>query len=197
MSSNSSRKIVAAVLAACAAVAAPLAQAQDEAARTEAARAIAASLMGGLAGKLQEAIKTGGPAAAIGVCTTLAPTTTGALSRQRGMKVTRVSLKVRNPLLGTPDAWEQGVLAAFESRLAKGEAPDRLEFAETVAEPGGRYFRYVKALPVQPLCLNCHGDPAGFAPEVREALAREYPADRATGYAVGQVRGAISIKQPQ
>jgi len=197
MSSNSSRTIIAAALAACAAVAAPLAQAQDEAARTDEARAIAASLTTGLGGKLQEAIKSGGPAAAIGVCTSVAPTMTGALSRQRGIKVTRVSLKVRNPLLGTPDAWEQGVLAAFETRLAKGEAPDKLEFAETVSEPAGKYFRYMKALPVQPLCLNCHGDATRFAPEVREALARDYPADRATGYAVGQLRGAISIKQPQ
>ncbi len=197
MRSPRSRTSVAIALAACAAVAAGAAQAQNEAARTEEARAIAASLATGLGSKLQEAIKSGGPAAAIGVCTSVAPTMTGAMSRQRGIKVTRVSLKVRNPLLGTPDAWEQGVLATFEARLARGEAPDKLEFAEVVSEPAGKYFRYMKALPAQPLCLNCHGDPAGFSPEVREALARDYPADRATGYAVGQLRGAISIKQPQ
>lgn len=197
MKSTSSRTLIAAALAACAAFAATAVQAQDDAARTDEARAIAASLASGLGGKLQEAIKSGGPAAAIGVCTSVAPTMTGALSRQRGIKVTRVSQKVRNPLLGTPDAWEQGVLAAFEARLAKGEAPDKLEFAETVSEPAGKYFRYMKALPTQPLCLNCHGDPAGFAQEVREALARDYPADRATGYVVGQLRGAISIKQPR
>jgi hypothetical protein len=126
----------------------------------------------------------------------VAPTIAGELSRQNGVKLTRVSLRVRNPLLGTPDAWEQGVLLSFEARLAKGEPADKLEFAETVSEPAGRYFRYMKALPVQPVCVNCHGEAANLAPEIKERIAREYPADRATGYLPGQIRGAVSVKRP-
>lgn len=170
--------------------------AQNDAARVEEARTLAGQMIQTLGGKLQAEIKAGGPAAAIGVCATAAPAIAGELSRQNGVRLTRVSLRVRNPLLGSPDAWEQGALIAFESRLAKGEPADRLEFAETVVEPGGRYFRYMKALPVQPVCLNCHGDTAGLAPEIKERLAREYPADRATGYSLGQIRGAVSIKRP-
>jgi len=172
------------------------ATAQDDAARMEEARKLAGQMILALGGKLQAEMKAGGPAAAIGVCTTAAPTIAGELSRQNGVRLTRVSLKVRNPLLGSPDAWEQNALIAFESRLAKGEPADKLEFVETVVEPGGRYFRYMKALPVQPVCLNCHGDAAKLAPEIKERLAREYPADRATGYALGQIRGAVSIKRP-
>jgi hypothetical protein len=157
---------------------------------------MAGTLVQELGGQLQAAIKQGRPAAAIGVCTTEAPTIAGELSRQNGVKLTRVSLKVRNLLLGTPDAWEQGVLLAFEARLAKGEPADKLEFAETVNEPAGRYFRYMKALPVQPVCVNCHGDSANLAPEIKEGIAREYPADRATGYLPGQIRGAASVKRP-
>ena len=170
--------------------------AQDDAARVEEARRMAGAMVQTLGGRLQAAIKEGGPAAAIGVCTTVAPTIAGELSRQNGVKLTRVSLRVRNPLLGTPDAWEQAVLLSFEARLAKGEAADKLEFAETVSEPAGRYFRYMKALPVQPVCVNCHGDSANLAPEIKERIAREYPADRATGYLPGQVRGAVSVKRP-
>jgi len=172
------------------------ATAQDDAARMEEARKLAGQMILALGGKLQAEMKAGGPAAAIGVCTTAAPTIAGELSRQNGVRLTRVSLKVRNPLLGSPDAWEQNALIAFESRLAKGEPADKLEFVETVVEPGGRYFRYMKALPVQPVCLNCHGDAAKLAQEIKERLAREYPADRATGYALGQIRGAVSIKRP-
>ena len=170
--------------------------AQDDAARLEEARRMAGIMVQTLGGRLQAAIKEGGPAAAIGVCTTVAPTIAGELSRQNGVKLTRVSLRVRNPLLGTPDAWEQAVLQSFEARLAKGEAADKLEFAETVSEPAGRYFRYMKALPVQPVCVNCHGDAANLAPEIKERIAREYPADRATGYLPGQIRGAVSVKRP-
>ena len=170
--------------------------AQDDATRLEEARKMAGTMVQTLGGRLQAAIKEGGPAAAIGVCTTVAPTLAGELSRQNGVKLTRVSLRVRNPLLGTPDAWEQGVLQSFEARLAKGEAADKLEFAETVSEPAGRYFRYMKALPVQPVCVNCHGDSASLAPEIKERIAREYPADRATGYLPGQIRGAVSVKRP-
>jgi hypothetical protein len=169
---------------------------QDDAARLEEARKMAGTMVQTLGGRLQAAIKEGGPAAAIGVCTNVAPAIAGELSRQNGVKLTRVSLRVRNPLLGTPDAWEQGVLLSFEARLAKGEAADKLEFAETVSEPAGRYFRYMKALPVQPVCVNCHGDAANLAPEIKERIAREYPADRATGYLPGQIRGAVSVKRP-
>jgi len=170
--------------------------AQDDATRLEEARKMAGTMVQTLGGRLQAAIKEGGPAAAIGVCTTVAPTIAGELSRQNGVKLTRVSLRVRNPLLGTPDAWEQGVLQSFEARLAKGEAADKLEFAETVSEPAGKSFRYMKALPVQPVCVNCHGDAANLAPEIKERIAREYPADRATGYLPGQIRGAVSVKRP-
>jgi hypothetical protein len=184
--------VVGALLAAGAVPAA----AQDDAARLEEARKLAGTMVQTLGGRLQAAIKEGGPAAAIGVCTNVAPTIAGELSRQNGVKLTRVSLRVRNPLLGTPDAWEQGVLQSFEARLAKGEAADKLEFAETVSEPAGRYFRYMKALPVQPVCVNCHGEAANLAPEIKERIAREYPADRATGYLPGQIRGAVSVKRP-
>lgn len=170
--------------------------AQDEAVLAEEARRISGQMLQALGSRLQAELKAGGPAAAIGVCVNAAPTIAGELSRQHGVRLTRVSLKVRNPLLGSPDAWEQRALSAFEARLAKGEAVDKLEFAETVTEPAGRFFRYAKAVPVQPVCMNCHGDAASLTPQIRERLATEYPADRATGYAPGQIRGAVSVKKP-
>jgi hypothetical protein len=64
-----------------------------------------------------------------------------------------------------------------------------------VTEPQGRYFRYMKAIAVQPLCLTCHGSPDSIPDLVKARLADHYPHDRATGYALGQIRGAVSIKQ--
>ena len=107
-----------------------------------------------------------------------------------------MSLKTRNPLLGTPDAWEQAVLADFDRRAAAGEKPETLEVSEIVTEPQGRYFRYMKAIPVQPLCLTCHGTDATIAPEVTQRLQSDYPHDHARGYTAGQIRGAVTIKRP-
>jgi hypothetical protein len=170
--------------------------AQDTAALTGQAREAAGTLQKALASKLLAEIKAGGPESAISVCTALAPEAAGKLSRERGWRVTRVSLKVRNPVLGTPDAWEQRTLADFDARVARGEKPEALEAAEIVSEPQGRYFRYAKALPVAGLCLNCHGQAENVPAGVRERLAKEYPHDRATGYREGQIRGAISVKRP-
>ena len=99
----------------------------------------------------------GGPIEAIIVCTKLAPDIAGRLSREHGWRVTRVGTRVRNPLLGMPDAWEQRVLAEFTERAAKGKAFADMTHHEVVAEPAGQYFRFMKPIVVQPKCLFCHG----------------------------------------
>jgi Protein of unknown function (DUF3365) len=158
-------------------------------------RSVAIALMQQLGAELKKEIAAGGPDAAIKVCTKIAPELATKLSIENGWRVTRVSLKTRNPLLGTADAWEQQALKDFDARAAAGDAADKLEFSEIVNEPNGRYFRYLKALPVQPLCLSCHGGTEQISESVKATLAQLYPHDRAIGYALGQVRGAISIKR--
>ncbi len=159
-------------------------------------RIVAISLMQQLGAELKKEISANGPDAAIKVCRNISPELASKLSIEQGWRVTRVSLKSRNPLLGTPDAWEQQALKEFDARAANGEALDKMEFSESVTEPGGRYFRYLKALPVQPLCLACHGGEEQIPASVKATLAQQYPHDRATGYVVGQVRGALSVKRP-
>ncbi len=61
---------------------------------------------------------------------------------------------------------------------------------------GERYFRYMKAIGTQPVCLTCHGTSEQIPANVEEALATSYPFDQATGYSAGDIRGAVSIKQP-
>ena len=160
------------------------------------ARAIASELIQKLGGALKQEMAKGGPENAISICRDLAPGLAGGLSRSSGSRVARVSLKTRNPLLGQPDSWEQKVLMDFDRRAASGEKAESLEHAEMVDEPQGRYFRYMKALPVQPMCLSCHGGDEAVAAPVKVKLALEYPHDRAFGYTLGQIRGAVTIKQP-
>ena len=51
----------------------------------------------------------------------------------------------------------------------------------------------MQAQGVEPVCLVCHGQ--DLAPEVRATLEQYYPDDWATGYSLGQVRGAISLSK--
>ena len=178
------------------ALATSAAYAEDTNKYQEESRAVAMPFMKQLSAENQKAIKEGGAESAIKVCKEIAPKLAGDASRQNGWKLTRVSLKVRNPLLGMPDAWEQKNLQAFEDRAAKGEKTESMEQAEIVQEPDGKYFRYMKAIAIQPGCLSCHGNAEQIPDTVKAKLSEEYPHDNATGYSIGQIRGAISIKRP-
>lgn len=184
------------VLTTLLALSAASAYADDAAKYQEESRAVVMPFMQQLMAENKKAVMEGGPESAIKVCKEIAPKLAGEVSRQRGWKLTRVSLKVRNPLLGTADAWEQKVLQDFEARLAKGEKPETMEFAETVQEPAGKSFRYMKAIALQPGCVTCHGTAEQIPPAVKTRLSEDYPHDKATGYAPGQIRGAVSIKRP-
>ena len=94
------------------------------------------------------------------------------------------------------DRWEQQVLANFAQQASKGEKYETMAFAELVEETDGKYFRFMKAIGVQDQCLACHGDPAQMDPEVKALIKSRYPHDQATGYKVGDLRGAVSIKRP-
>lgn len=169
--------------------------ADDMAQYQEESRKIVKEFASQLGGELQKEMKENGPVAAIKVCRNVAPAIASEASRKNGWNVGRKSLKTRNAALGMPDAWEQKVLADFEKRMEK-ENPANMEFAEVVTEPQGKFYRYMKAIPVQDVCLKCHGTDDTIAPNVKDALKAEYPHDKATGYTLGQIRGGFSIKRP-
>jgi hypothetical protein len=189
-------KVIALAAAALAAMAVLSARAADETELLTTSRQIAGQLLQRLGGELRAELARGGPEGAIAVCKKAAPEIAGELSRQTGARVARVSLRTRNPMLGQADSWEQTVLADFDRRAAAGEKPETLEYAELVEEPQGRYYRYMKAIPVQPLCLTCHGTDATVPESVKAGLKADYPHDRALGYSQGQIRGAVTIKRP-
>jgi type IV secretory pathway TrbL component len=168
--------------------------AEEQAAMAADARKASAALIQKLGGELKAAIGTKGADGAIGVCKERAPQIAADVSKQFGFEVKRVSPKNRNPA-GVPDAWEAEAQAGLEKRMAAGEKPETLDTWQVVSTPSGKQFRYAKALPVQPLCLTCHGDPASIPDGVKARLAAEYPLDKATGYAPGMVRGIVSVKR--
>jgi Protein of unknown function (DUF3365) len=160
------------------------------------ARGVAAAVPPKLLEVLKAEIDKAGPAGAIEACKDQAPQMARAASERSGWMLRRVSLKNRNPQ-AVPDAWEQQVLQEFDRRAAAGDHPATLERAEEVVNAQGRTERrFMRALPVQELCLNCHGPAADLSAPVLERLRALYPQDQGVGYSVGQIRGAMTLRQP-
>lgn len=155
-----------------------------------AAKAAVQALAGALQSELKSAIQSGGPASAIAVCNTRAMPITQRVSEEQGLSVSRVSLKNRNPA-NRPNDWQVPVLEDFERQKAEGKDVGSLVWSETVEVDGGREFRFMKAIPTGDVCLLCHG--AQLSTDVTEALAQLYPQDKATGFAMGDIRGAFVV----
>lgn len=165
-------------------------------ARVDEAKAASGDFLKQLGGAMKREMQAGGPTAAMKVCRDIAPGITNDISLEKGWKVTRVGTRVRNPMLGLPDAWEQRVLQDFEKRAADGEKYDAMTHFEVVEEPAGKSLRYMKAIGVAPQCLACHGSAGQIEEPVRAQLKTLYPYDRAVDYKPGDLRGAVSIRQP-
>jgi mono/diheme cytochrome c family protein len=166
----------------------------DEASMLADARGVASAVPPKLLAVLNEEIAKGGAHSAIGVCQEKAPQLAKAASEQTGWAIRRVSLKNRNAK-AVPDAWERATLDEFDRRAAAGEAPAKIEKGEVVKTGDKTEYRYMKALPVQQVCLACHGAKDKLTPEVAAVLEKNYPSDSATGYSLGQIRGAMTIRK--
>jgi hypothetical protein len=102
-------------------------------------------------------------------------------------------MRVRNPA-NAPDDLDRAVMAGFASELAQAPTSAPPEAVVEIRSARGMERRYLRAIPMQPLCLTCHG--AKLAPEVAAAIARDYPQDAATGFEPGQLRGAVTVRWP-
>ena len=146
-----------------------------------------AALFGELVPKLQAAMKSGGPEKAITVCKEVAQTTTLNTSNTfADLKLTRVSLKPRNPINGA-DEMDRDVLREWQSQLAAGKP-----FPEAVVKlKNSKTAVYYKPIPIAEVCLKCHGDPSTFPKELTQQLKQLYPDDQAIGYKLNDLRGAF------
>jgi len=168
-----------------------------DASLVQSTRGIAGDLLGQLGQKLKSAMSTDGPVAAVSVCKESAPAIARQLSIANDAKVTRVGTRVRNQNMGIPNAWQKEALTQFEARLAQGEKAADIEYWQVADNGHGKSeLRYAKAIAVQPQCLSCHGSAQDIAAPLAEKLRIEYPNDQATGYSVGQLRGAVVVTRP-
>lgn len=173
----------------CAVLATFVAGAATEDPRLLQGRDIAARFQQELSAKLSAAMTSGGPVEAIEICNADAPGIAARLSAETGAKVRRTALKLRNPA-NAPDSAERAALEDFDRRVRSGAAQP----IESFVTAGDGSARYLRAILTQPPCLACHGP--HLSAEVKDAVARHYPADRATGFNAGELRGAFVVEWP-
>jgi hypothetical protein len=157
------------------------------------ARSAAKELSAAVRDLLMEELKTGGFEGAVAVCATKAQARTAEYRRTSGNDIRRVSLRRRNPA-NEPDAFERAVLESFD-RLPVDVRPGA-EHWEVVKDGDRQTLRYLKPLVANAMCLTCHGRAEQVPAAVKATIAKAYPDDRATGFSVGDVRGAVSVRVP-
>jgi hypothetical protein len=134
-----------------------------------------------LLGELSAALANG-PAAALVVCSERAPVLAAQVAERHQVRIGRTSLSLRNPH-NTPPAWAVDHLRSGPAAAAW--------FAGSRGE-----FGALLPIRLQPQCVQCHGEATALSAEVRAALAKLYPQDRATGFRAGDLRGYFWVEVP-
>jgi len=163
-----------------------LEQAQGpEPAFVKSATLLADAYQAGLQAELAAAMKQVGPVGAIGVCQSVAPAIAADLSSKGELVVSRIARRNRNPGNTVP-----AELDALYQQLEREPLRDGKPHAVTAIIGGQEIF--MRAVPMKDLpCSQCHG--TTIAPEVKAAILSSYPDDRATGFAAGDLRGAMLV----
>jgi hypothetical protein len=143
-----------------------------------------------LKSELLAAMQKGGPEHALGVCNIEAMPITAKAGSANDSMVSRVSLKNRNPD-NVPNDWQREILEQFDARAADGEDIAPMASVTVADVDGKKQLRFMKAVPTEAPCLACHGQT--LSAEVQSKLDELYPEDKATGYSLGDVRGAIVV----
>ncbi|MFZ5628388.1 MAG: Tll0287-like domain-containing protein [Spirochaetota bacterium] len=145
----------------------------------------------GMIKTLQEKVTKEGAAAAVPFCREFAPSygkeKTGEWAAKAraelgasSFRFRRVSVKNRNPN-NAPETRQAEILQQWES----GQIKPAFYQAE------GKFYTMHPIRVAQPLCLSCHGDAATLDKKAAAEIAKLYPQDKATGYKLGDLRGAF------
>lgn len=188
---------IAACLAACSSQAPPPTAPPPAPSPTPQARAQAAAqdFSQRLRTALQGVMAQDGPLQALDFCHDQAPAIAAQAMAEHGVRLGRVAVpgRERNPGNAAAD-WQRPALERFARAVAQGApAQEQVEYI-TAGLPDGVALRMLRGIRVEAPCQLCHGQ--AIAPAIAEAIGRLYPADAATGFAEGDLRGALWVEVP-
>ena len=155
-------------------------------------KAIVAETFSLLSSNLQSAIQQGGVSNALPYCSLAAAPLTAEMASKHGVSIRRVTHKPRNPA-GRADATELVVLHHFETAVTGTNLPPPVVTNLTV----NTVTFFSPIVLNNELCLKCHGElGTDISTENAAVIQRLYPHDEATGFKLGQLRGAWRIDIP-
>jgi uncharacterized protein DUF3365 len=149
---------------------------------------VVVSMQDALVRELTNALKQGGPEFAIQACHIDVIGAIQRIERGDGIAAGRTSDRLRNPT-NAPRAWAAPLVKANAGRLAR----DIDGFAVDLGDRVG----VLRPIAERPMCASCHGPASRISAAVSAALVDRYPADRAIGFAEGEVRGWFWVEMPK
>jgi hypothetical protein len=167
----------------------PLSQAPAEL-RLTIARAdlVIASMQDAVIRELDDALSRRGVAGAISSCHMDATALTERVGRYEGFAAGRTSDRLRNPT-NAPRPWAAALIKANAGRQART--------VEGFAVDLGPAVGVLRPIVERPMCAGCHGPTDRMSPGVKAVIADRYPADRATGFKEGEIRGWFWVEMPK
>jgi len=137
---------------------------------------------------MKKQMKSGGVMKALDFCANEAYTITEDVNKKlkKGVSVKRISTNYRSPA-NKPTADELKVLD-----LLNQMNQEKIVMHKIVQKVDEHTYKYYKPLIIKKqVCLKCHGDVKNI--DLKRAIAAKYPLDKATGYKMGDLRGAIVV----
>lgn len=138
--------------------------------------------------ELTSELSSGGPGVAVRVCHLSATSLIYRLGHQEGIAAGRTAARLRVPA-NAPRPWAAPIVKQYAN--AKAASVDA--FVVDLGDKVG----VMSPLAHRPVCSSCHGIDEKLDPRVREELKDRYPADRATGFKDGDLRGWIWVEVPK
>jgi hypothetical protein len=170
-------------------VAVPVGQAPAELSETiKRGDRVLGSLQYALTQELSRELVRGGPAHAISVCHLEAAAAAQKVARAEGIASGRTSHLLRSPI-NTPRPWAAPVVAQFAGKPAAG--------VETYVVDLGNRVGMLRPIPHRAECSGCHGPEERLGQAIRQELKERYPADKATGFKEGDLRGWFWVEVPK
>ena len=137
--------------------------------------------------ELTSALASGDTASALAFCHVDAGAAARRIAAAEHVAAGRTSDRLRNPA-NAPRPWAAALVAANAGKRSK-------DVDGFVVDLGDR-IGVLRPISQRAMCAACHGPADAIAPEVRTAVARRYPTDRATGFNEGEIRGWFWVEMP-
>ena len=152
------------------------------------AQLVILAIQGATSAELTREMDTGGSAEAIRVCHLSATALFHRLARDEGIAAGRTAARLRMPA-NAPRSWAAPIVKQYANAKAAG--------IDTFVVDLGDKVGVMSPVVHRPACSACHGVAEKLDVRVREELRDRYPADCATGFKDGDLRGWIWVEVPK